>query len=203
MEKGRGERSKASYKEDNAPSNLSAFFLHSMLSNPPKLSTIYLGTRNITRMKLNRKLLKITAITIIFFCLITATYTKSTQAWGNGGYSADSAKPDYGKHDWIAQHALDFLPPEEKQFITDNLQTYLYATEMPDNPQFIGDTSKHHIYFSANETLQDDAAAARAEKEFQNALTFLKFMDYSNASLEVGIMSHYIADVSVFGHVMG
>jgi len=64
-------------------------------------------------------------------------------AWSNGGYSANSANPDYGTHDWIAQHALDWLPLEEKQFILDNLATYLYGTELPDNgnaPDGIGDT---------------------------------------------------------------
>lgn len=40
--------------------------------------------------------------------------------WSNGGYSADPANPDYGTHDWIAEHALDWLPQEEKQFLLDN-----------------------------------------------------------------------------------
>jgi hypothetical protein len=43
-------------------------------------------------------------------------------AWSNGGYSADPSNPDYGTHDWIAQHALDWLPVEEKQYILDNLK---------------------------------------------------------------------------------
>jgi hypothetical protein len=51
----------------------------------------------------------------------------------------------------FAQHALDWLPTEEKQYITDNLATYLYGTELPDNNgaiDGIGDTTKHHIYFN-------------------------------------------------------
>ncbi|PIX32007.1 hypothetical protein COZ60_01450, partial [Candidatus Bathyarchaeota archaeon CG_4_8_14_3_um_filter_42_8] len=46
--------------------------------------------------------------------------------WSNGGYSDDPSNPKYGTHDWIAQHALDWLPFEEKQFIFDNIANYLY-----------------------------------------------------------------------------
>ena len=126
--------------------------------------------------------------------------------WSNGGYSDNPAQPKYGTHDWIAQHALDWLPNEEKQYITDNLATYLYGTELPDNSQAadgIGDTSKHHIYFYADGSLQDDAAAQRASEEYQKALNYLKNNDYSDAAKTAGTMSHYIADVAVFGHVMG
>jgi len=116
-------------------------------------------------------------------------------------------QPDYGTHDWIAQHALDYLPANEKQYITDNLASYLYGTELPDNNQAadgIGDAvSKHHIYFNADGTLYDNASAQRANQEYAKALAFLENKDYTNASKAAGIMSHYIVDVAVFGHVMG
>lgn len=131
---------------------------------------------------------------------------KPALCWSNNGYSDNPAQPKYGTHDWIAQHALDWLPNEEKQYITDNLATYLYGTELPDNSQAadgIGDTSKHHIYFYADRSLQDDAAAQRASEEYQKALNYLKNNDYSDAAKTAGTMSHYIADVAVFGHVMG
>jgi hypothetical protein len=127
--------------------------------------------------------------------------------WSNGGYSADPAHPDYGTHDWISQHALDYLPAEEKQYITDNLAAYLYGTELPDLPASqggIGDASaKHHIYFYANGSLQDASAAQRASEEYQKALDYLKNGNYSSAAKEAGIMSHYIDDMGVFCHVMG
>lgn len=131
---------------------------------------------------------------------------KPVLGWSNGGYSDDPSHPDYGTHDWIAQHALDWLPNEEKQYITDNLQTYLYGTELPDNKQAvdrIGDSTNHHVYFFANGSLQDGISAQRASEEFQKALDFLKAKDFSNAAKEAGIMSHYIDDAAVFGHVMG
>jgi hypothetical protein len=126
--------------------------------------------------------------------------------WSNGGYSADPANPDYGTHDWIAEHALDWLPVEEKQYILDNLAAYLYGTELPDNggaPDGIGDTTNHHIYYNSAEVLTDDVAAVRASAEYNDTLAYLKAGDYVNASKNAGTMTHYIADMAVFGHVMG
>ena len=145
-------------------------------------------------------------IMILLFTSIMLLSVQPALCWSNGGYSDNPAQPKYGTHDWIAQHALDWLPNEEKQYITDNLTTYLYGTELPDNSQAadgMGDTSKHHIYFYADGSLQDDAAAQRASEEYQKALNYLKNNDYSDAAKTAGTMSHYIADVAVFGHVMG
>jgi hypothetical protein len=147
---------------------------------------------------------------LILASVIVAVLLLSAQpafCWSNGGYSADPVHPDYGTHDWIAQHALDYLPAVEKQYITGNLASYLLGTELPDNSNQtiggIGDTTKHHIYFHADGSLQDDSAAVRASEEYQKALMYLKNKDYPNAAKETGVMTHYIADVGVFGHVMG
>jgi hypothetical protein len=153
-----------------------------------------------------KKIIKLISFVILLgmpFLLLSA---KPVLSWSNGGYSNGPSHPDYGTHDWIAQHALDWLPTEEKQYILNNIQTYLYGTELPDNSQAvdgIGDTAKHHVYFYANGSLQDDSSAVRASEEFQKALNFLISNDYANASKTAGIMSHYIVDVAVFGHVMG
>jgi hypothetical protein len=127
--------------------------------------------------------------------------------WSNGGYSTSSSQPKYGTHDWIAQHALDWLPQNEKQYITDNLAAYLYGTELPDNsqaPDGIGDASaKHHFYFNADGSIEDDSSGQRASEEFQKALAYLQNKDFGQAAKEAGIMSHYIDDMAVFAHVMG
>jgi hypothetical protein len=60
------------------------------------------------------------AISIILVCALTIALTPPTLAYSNGGYSADPSNPDYGTHDYIAQHALDFLPMNEKRYILDN-----------------------------------------------------------------------------------
>jgi hypothetical protein len=151
--------------------------------------------------------LQLAKLALLIACLSVLLFSvKPTLGWSNGGYSADASNPDYGTHDWIAEHALDFLPANEKQYILDNLASYLYGTELPDNNQAsdgIGDTGKHHIYFNADETMYDNASAERANEEYQKALTFLKNSEYINASKAAGILSHYIVDVAVFGHVMG
>jgi hypothetical protein len=126
--------------------------------------------------------------------------------WSNGGYSDDPSNPKYGTHDWIAQHALDWLPLEEKQFILNNIANYLYGTELPDNgtvPGGIGDKTKHHVYYFANGSLQDDASAVRAQEEYGEAVNFFKAGNLTNAAKRFGVMTHYICDVAVFGHVMG
>ncbi len=45
--------------------------------------------------------------------LIVGLASQAT-AWSNGGYSADPTNPDYGTHDWLAEHALDWLPAEDE-----------------------------------------------------------------------------------------
>jgi hypothetical protein len=143
---------------------------------------------------------------ILIPLLIVGLSSREVSGWGNGGYSADPLHPDYGTHDWIAQHALDFLPSEEKQFYGANLESYLYGTELPDNSQAsdgIGDTGKHHIYFGSNGSLTDDSAAERAEQEYVNSQRAFGLGNFSAVAEHLGMMAHYISDVSVFGHVMG
>jgi len=129
-------------------------------------------------------------------------------AWGNGGYSEypPPSTPKYGTHDWIAEHALDWLPQEEKQFITDHLEDYLYGTELPDRHKTqggIGDPGEHIFYFDSSEAVTDDSAAVRASQVYLQALDFLKSEDLADGVKYAGVMSHYIADLAAFGHVMG
>ena len=146
------------------------------------------------------------AFVSVLLLMMTIVYASNVLAWSNGGYSDDPSNPDYGTHDWIAEHVLDWLPEEEKRYILDNLAAYLYGTELPDNgiaPDGIGDTAKHHIYYWSNGSLQDNASAVRAYEEYNNTLNFLRLGHLANASKTAGIMSHYIVDMAVFGHVMG
>jgi hypothetical protein len=145
-------------------------------------------------------------ILLVVCAIIGLALVAPAVCWSNGGYSADPVHPDYGTHDWIAEHALDYLPQAEKQYITDNLAAYLYGTELPDRPASqggIGDTTKHHVYYSASGVLTDNASATRAQTLFDTALNFLKAQDYVNASRAAGTMTHYISDLAVFCHVMG
>jgi hypothetical protein len=151
--------------------------------------------------------LKMLGVVFLFSVLLSgATSSSYVYGWSNGGFSADPANPKYGTHDWIAQHALDWLPTDEKQFIVDNLAVYLYGTELPDNsgaPDGIGDTSLHHVYYFANGLVQDDASAVRAQEEFIKAVDSYVAGDVASAVKILGVVSHYVSDVAVFGHVMG
>jgi hypothetical protein len=146
-------------------------------------------------------------LTVAVFLIFAAlSHVGTAFGWSNGGYSTNPSNPDYGTHDWIAQHALDWLPEWEKQYILENLVAYLYGTELPDNSQAgdgIGDTWTHHIYYSSDGVMVDDSAAARAQTEYAKTLEFILSGDFVNASKNAGIMTHYIADMAVFGHVMG
>jgi parallel beta-helix repeat protein len=155
---------------------------------------------------LNRTATGIMLILLLIGVSYVTLDVRPATSWSNGGFSDDPSNPDYGTHDWIAQHALDWLPQEEKQYILDNLASYLYGTELPDNagaPDGIGDVALHHIYYWANESLQDDASATRAQTEYDNALNYIETGNLTMAAKTLGIMSHYIIDVAVFGHVMG
>ena len=126
--------------------------------------------------------------------------------WSNGGYSSDPSSPKYGTHDWIAEHALDWLPSEVKGWILANRNLYLYGTELPDNnraPDGIGDTWLHHIYFDADGRLIDDSSARRANATYQQALSYMLVGGFASAAKYAGAMTHYISDVAVFAHVMG
>jgi hypothetical protein len=135
--------------------------------------------------------------------------TPPITAWKNGPtgseFSSNPQAPRYGTHDWIAEHALDWLEPEKKRYILDNLATYLYGTELPDKtigPDAIGDTALHVFYFDETETVMNDSAAQRAKSEQDLAFEYLENGDVYNGTLHLGIMTHYLVDLAAFGNVM-
>lgn len=138
---------------------------------------------------------------IILFCALLAS--DPAGAWSNGGYSSDQSNPDYGTHDWIAEEALALQTKDVTFLKTTYHSEFLLGTEAPDNPEFIGDTSKHHIYFYASHQLQDDACAVRASQIYETALDYMLAGNMRNAAFDIGVMAHYISDPGVFGHTMG
>jgi hypothetical protein len=146
----------------------------------------------------------------VFSMIIALTYAVCVcplaVGWSNGGYSANPASPDYGTHDWIADHALDWLPVAEKQWILDHNAAYLFGTETPDRRgcgDCIGDTNTHHVYYRGDGSLQDDAAANRARQVYDQALAAVASGNWTRVAVLIGAMTHYIDDLAVFGHVMG
>jgi hypothetical protein len=124
-------------------------------------------------------------------------------AWSNGGYSSDTTHPDYGTHDWIADAALELQTRDASFLSSDHHGDYLLGSEAPDNPSYFGDTSKHHVYYRSSGALQDDSAGQRAQQMYRTALQYLKSGNEKDAAFYAGAMTHYIADMAVFGHTMG
>jgi len=152
------------------------------------------------------KKIAVLIMVLLLSFLIVSMALFSVSGWSNGGYTDDPSNPKYGTHDWIAQHALDWLPSNEKNFIVNNIASYLYGTELPDNgtvPGGIGDKTKHHVYYFADGSLQDNASAVRAQEEYGEVVEFFKVGNLADAAEKLGVVSHYISDLAVFGHVMG
>ncbi len=68
-----------------------------------------------------------------------------------------------GTPDWIAQHALDWLPAEEKQFFIDNLAisfTALNCLIIAMRLMVSATRTQHHVYFGADGVVKDDSSSA-------------------------------------------
>ena len=144
---------------------------------------------------------------VVFWALVAVAYlataAPSAQAWSNGGYSADQYDPDYGTHDWIADMALG-LQTQDVTFLESTYHTrFLLGTEAPDNPDYIGDSTNHHVYFYSTGDLQDDVCAERASTVYHTALGYMADGDFEEAAYDIGVLAHYVADPGVFGHTMG
>jgi hypothetical protein len=81
-----------------------------------------------------------------------------------------------------------------------NLAAYLYGTEVPDF--VIEDQQRHHVYFHPDGTLMEDDSAARARETYALLVEALRARDLPLAAQRAGILTHYIADLAVFGHVL-
>ncbi|WP_455393219.1 Ig-like domain-containing protein [[Eubacterium] cellulosolvens] len=150
-----------------------------------------------------------TVLVINFLILNSFLFFSCTTGWKNGPagseFSSNPEEPKYGTHDWIAEHALDWLDVEEKQYILDNLATYLYGTELPDKttgPDGIGDMVLQHVFYNETAVLKNDSGCRRAKEEHALAVEYIENGDLYNGTLHLGIMTHYIADLAVFGNVM-
>ena len=145
-------------------------------------------------------------VSIALLFTVASSMIPSVSSWSNGGYSTDPSNPDYGTHDWLADHALDWLPVAEKQWILNHKAAYLFGTELPDRSgcgDCFGDTANHHVYYHRDGSLQDEAAAARAKQVYDQALAAGHSGNWSKVTVLIGAMTHYIDDLAVFGHVMG
>jgi hypothetical protein len=140
------------------------------------------------------------SLLVLFFAIAVQP---ETIAWSNGGYSSNPDNPDYGTHDWIADEAIAVQTKDATFLKTTYHVRFLLGTEAPDNPAYIGDSTNHHVYYYSSGDLQDGKSAIRASQMYQIALGYLASHDFGNAAYYIGAMTHYVADVGVFGHTMG
>jgi len=140
---------------------------------------------------------------LLLVLLFAVGVQPQTIAWSNGGYSSDPDNPDYGTHDWIADKAIAIQTMDASFLKTTYHARFLLGTEAPDNSAYIGDGTNHHVYYYSSGDLQDGKSAIRASQMYQIALGYLSSQDLGNAAYYIGAMTHYVADVGVFGHTMG
>jgi hypothetical protein len=142
--------------------------------------------------------------------MVILTLTIPVYAWDNGvgSPSTDQNDPIIGTHDLMLNDAINMLPVNLQSEI--NIIAADYGSEMPDYNSTVcnciygvGDQKYHLVYYHRNGTLQDNSSARRAQEEYNIARTYLNAGDKYNFSIHIGMMSHYIADVSNFAHTMG
>lgn len=140
-------------------------------------------------------------------------------SWSNGpagnattNTAAECDNPPYATHDWIADHAFDLLPDEQKAWLLPHKTMYMLGTEAPDNddiPTECGapntgydDRFKGHSvdWNNAHTDMVEERAAFRAAQEYDKAEDAFADGDSSAAAFYLGAMAHYIGDVSQYGH---
>jgi hypothetical protein len=140
-------------------------------------------------------------------------------AWNNGqtgntgtNTAAECSAPPYATHDWIADHALDLLPGDEKAWLLPHRALYLIGTEAPDNKTIrtacgtphagYDDRSKGHSvrWNTAITQMLNDRPAVRAQEEYDKAVVAFQQGKPGHAAFFLGAMAHYIGDVSQYGH---
>ena len=164
---------------------------------------------------------------LLLVAMLFLTIIPSSKAWNNGdggtGESTFASDVDgynfdyhYGTHDWIADLALETLSNNDTsawQWLRDYETIYYLGTEAPDNSGIditlngtaltgFGDTTYHHIYFNADGSILEDDSAVRAKWCGDHADVALTEGNLQVAAYYLGAMTHYIADMSMFAHVM-
>ena len=148
--------------------------------------------------------------TVVQMVIIILVLIAPANAWinGIGSPSLNPKNPAIGTHDRIIVSAIHMLPVNLQSKI--DIIAAEYGTEMPDYNKTmckciygLRDQRYHRVYYYKNMTLQDDSAARRAQEEYNLAMQNFSIGDKYNFSIHIGMMSHYISDISNFAHTMG
>jgi len=166
---------------------------------------------------------KVAVWAIFIFSLLTYVgFIQSGTAWHNGSmannqtnYNYDS---HYSTHDWVAEAALDALvkvDPGNWNWLVERKSIFLVGTEAPDSSDVsmtldgtavtgFHDMTYHHIYFNDDNTIynNEDDAGVRAKWCGDSADVAMDAQKRDLAAFYLGAMTHYIADLGSFAHVI-
>ena len=145
---------------------------------------------------------------------LATPYTWNNGQAGNTGTNtaAECRDSPSATHDWIADHALDLLPDNEKAWLEPHRAIYLIGTEAPDNRTIrlacgvphrgYDDRSLgHSVTWNASATMMtNDRPAVRAQEEYAKAVIAFGQGKPAHAAFFLGAMVHYIGDVAQYGH---
>ena len=119
---------------------------------------------------------------------VLVTSASPTVAWNNGGND-----PGYGTHDWVIDAALKVLDGRVDGWF--NAGVARLASDDPDNVGATGEND--HVY---RDTGIRGGAIHRVAEHYSAAEGHYRAGRYTDASREIGLMSHYLSDIMMPWH---
>jgi len=132
-------------------------------------------------------------LTILISLLLAALVTgvPSANAWPNGPASGGKAGYGYGTHDWILEHAI-VLAGDDADWV--EVDTALWHTNDPD---YLHTSSDFHLF---REKGRSRGGPQKVADLYYDAFRSLSADDRKTASIKLGVLSHYYADMLVPFH---
>lgn len=132
-------------------------------------------------------------ITLLIAVVVLAlgVNTTSALAWSNGPAVGGQAGYGYGTHDWILEHAIEIAGSDADWVDVD---TALWHTNDPD---YFRTNSDWHLFRNTGKSRGGPQAVA---DHYYAAVLALRADDTDEASKELGVLSHYYADMLVPFH---
>lgn len=132
-------------------------------------------------------------LTILIVSLLLALGANASAAlgWSNGPAADGKAGYGYGTHDWILEHAIEIAGSDAEWVDAD---TAMWHTNDPD---YFRTNSDWHLFRNTGKSRGGPQAVA---DHYYAAVVALQEDDPDTASRELGLLSHYYADMLVPFH---
>lgn len=125
---------------------------------------------------------RIAAITVTSLLLVAAT-ASSAFAWANGGDNGNG----YGTHDWLLEHAIT-LAGGNGDWV--DVKTALLASDDPDSQ---GTSTYLHTYMEYGRA---QGGPQQVADVYYKLVQAYQAGNYTEASRQLGVMSHYYSDIT-------